>query len=82
MQVASLVLGILAIAGLLLGMIPCIGWYNWFNIPFSVVGIIVSAIAMTKALPGKKGMAVGGLVMCIVAVIFGGVRLIMGAGVV
>lgn len=82
MQVLSLVWGILAILGMLVAFFPCVGWMNWFNIPFSGVGLIIGIIALAQAPPEKKGMAVAGTVLCAIAVVLGAIRLILGGGIV
>jgi hypothetical protein len=81
MQVLSLVWGILSIFGMLIAFFPCLGSLNWLNIPFSVIGLVVSIISLTTTKETSKGMSIAGVVLCAVAVIFGGIRLIAGAGV-
>lgn len=81
MQAASLVMGILAILGMIVGFIPCLGAFNWINIPFAGIGIIISAIAMSTTGNQPKGSAIAGLVCCIAALFFGVIRLILGGGV-
>ena len=80
MQIVSLVWGILALAGFLLGLIPCFGWFNWLNIPFAVVGLILSLIANNQARPGQNNAAVAGIVMNAIAVAIGLIRLKAGFG--
>jgi hypothetical protein len=80
--VLSLVWGILAIIGMIIGLFPCLGALNWLNIPFSAVGLIVSIVVLNKANPGQKGCPIVGLVFCIIAVVFGIVRLVAGGGVI
>ena len=46
MQVFSLLWGIVAIIGMLIGFVPLLGALNWLNIPFAGVGIIFSAVAV------------------------------------
>lgn len=82
MQVLSLVWGIIAIIGMGIGFIPCLGALNWLNIPFAVVGIVVSAIALGTAGQAPKGSSIAGLVCCAIAACFGLFRLVLGAGVV
>lgn len=82
MQLLSLVWGIMAILGMLVGFFPCFGALNWLNIPFAGVGVIVSAIAIGAAGNAPKNNALAGLACCIVAVLFGIIRLVMGGGVV
>ena len=72
MKIIGLILGILAALGMLLAFIPLLGWLNWFNIPFAIVGLIFSVISKSK----------GGTVLCIVAVIFGMIRLALGGGII
>ena len=81
MQVLSLVWGILSVVGMVVGFFPCLGALNWLNIPFSAVGIIISAIALATAGNRPKGASIAGLVCCIVALFFGVVRLFLGGGV-
>jgi len=82
MQVFSLIWGIFAILGMIIGFIPCLGALNWINIPFSGIGIIISAIALGTAGNAPKGSSIAGLVCCITAILFGIIRLILGGGVV
>ena len=42
MQVFSLLWGIVAIIGMLIGFVPLLGALNWLNIPFAGVGIILA----------------------------------------
>lgn len=81
MQALSLLWGILAIVGMVVGFIPCLGSLNWLNIPFAGVGIIVSGIALSAAGNSSKSSATAGLVCCIVALFFGIIRLALGGGV-
>jgi len=81
MQVLSLVWGILAIIVMLIGFFPCLGALNWFNILFAGVGLIISAVALGSAGNMPKGSSIAGLILCIVAVFFGIIRLIVGGGV-
>lgn len=82
MQLISLTWGILAVIGMIVGFIPCLGSLNWLNIPFSGIGVIISGIAMANAGNRPKGSCIAGLICCIVALFFGIIRLIMGGGVV
>ncbi|HYP14271.1 MAG TPA: hypothetical protein VEQ63_10135 [Bryobacteraceae bacterium] len=77
----SLVWGILAILGLFVGFIPCLGALNWFNIPFAVVGLIVSIVATAKANRGSQGAAIAGIVLNAIAILLGSLRLTLGGGI-
>lgn len=81
MGLIGLIWGILAIVGLAVGFLPCVGWFNWLNIPFAGVGLIISIIAMAQSRPGTQGAATGGLALNLIAIVFGVVRLILGGGV-
>lgn len=82
MKTASLIFGILAIVGMIIGFFPCLGSLNWINIPFATIGLIISIIAVTQTPQNEpKGNAIAGLVLCSVAMLFGIIRLLAGGGV-
>lgn len=83
MQTAGLIFGILSIIGMLVGFIPCLGALNWLNIPFAVIGLIISAIGYsTSSKDEPNGKAIAGIVLCGFAALFGIIRLIAGGGLV
>lgn len=71
MKTFGRIFGILAICGMLLGMIPLLGWLNWFNIPLAILGLLISIIGKSK----------GGIIICVVAIFFGLLRLMLGGGI-
>lgn len=79
MQILSLVWGILAILGMGFAFLPCFGSLNWLNIPFAVVGFIVSMVAKSK--PGHQGAATVGLILNSIAILLGFLRLKLGGGI-
>jgi hypothetical protein len=81
MQTVSLVWGVLAMLGMLVAFFPCLGSLNWLNIPFSIVGLIVSVIAMGNAPLGRQGTAKAGVILCAIATLLGMIRLAMGGGI-
>jgi hypothetical protein len=81
MQVLGLVWGIVAILGMGVAFVPCLGWLNWLNIPFSLAGLIVSVIASSQAPAERKNTAIGGIVLCAFAAGFGIIRLALGGGI-
>jgi hypothetical protein len=81
MPVFALVWGIVSFVVFGLALIPCLGWLNWLNIGMSIVGVIIAIVALAKAEGQKTGMAVGGLVLCVVAILGGIIRLILGGGI-
>ena len=80
MQIAALIVSILAIVGMFFGFIPFLGWMNWGVIPVAIIGLILSIIAVATA-KNNKGMAIAGLVMCPIAIIVGAFRLFIGGGI-
>ena len=81
MQMLGLVWGIVAILGMGVAFIPCLGALNWLNIPFSLVGLIISVVASSQAPPDKKNLAIIGIVLCAFAAVFGLIRLVLGGGI-
>jgi hypothetical protein len=82
MKTASLVLGLLAIVGMIIGFIPCFGSFNWLNIPFAVIGLVIGIVALAQSKDDEpNGNAVAGTVLCGAAIVFGLLRLILGGGI-
>lgn len=82
MKTASLVMGILSIFGMLFGFIPCLGAFNWINIPFALIGLVISIVAYTQEDGLPKNNATAGIIMCGIAAFFGLIRLFLGGGIV
>lgn len=78
MQMLSLVWGILAMVGLAVGMFPCLGSLNWINIPFAILGAILSMLARSNTPSYSRGPATVGLILNIIAAVIGFVRLKAG----
>ena len=81
MQTLSLIWGILAIIGLFVGFFPCLGSLNWLNVPFAVIGLIISGITLSNTKEESKGAAIAGVVCCAIATVVGIFRLVAGGGV-
>ena len=79
LSIFSLVWGILAIIGMAVGIIPCFGTLNYLNIPFAVVGLLFSIVAIV--LSPKKELAIAGCLLCAVAIFIGAIRLVIGFGI-
>ncbi len=80
MQTLSLVWGILSIIGMGVAFVPCLGSLNWITIPFSGVGLIVSAVAFAGNKGGNKSGSIAGIICCGIAILFGVIRLAAGGG--
>ena len=76
-----MVWGILAMVGMFVAFLPCLGSLNWLNIPFSIVGLAISVVAVVTARDGRSGTAITGLVLCAVALVLGVLRLHLGGGI-
>lgn len=79
MNTTNIIWGIVSIVGMLVGFIPCIGALNWLVIPFAGIGVILGIIGIVVE-KQTKGGSIAGLIMCLVAVIFGTIRLAIGGG--
>ena len=78
MQILSLVWGILALLGLVVAFVPCLGWLNWVNIPFAIAGLIISIMAKSRR---PSGAATAGIVLNGIAIVLGIIRLKLGLGI-
>jgi hypothetical protein len=81
MQALSLAWGILAVLGMLVGFIPCLGWTNWLNIPFAVAGLIFSFVVHVSSAPVRRGSSLAAIILCLIAVLLGSKRLALGLGI-
>ena len=79
LSIVSLVWGILAVIGMAIGIIPCLGSLNWITIPFAVFGLLFSILVV--ALSSKKELAIAGCLLCGAAALIGTIRLVLGFGV-
>ncbi len=79
LSILSLIWGILAILGMVIGFIPCFGSINYLNIPFAVFGLLFSVLALI--LSSEKEYAIAGCVLCGVAILLGAIRLVLGFGI-
>lgn len=70
MNVISIIMGLLAAVFMFPGFIPFLGWLNWGALFIAGIGAIMGALAEKKA----------GLVICVVVIVIGGLRLMLGGG--
>lgn len=75
-------LSTVALCLMCVGLIPCLGWLNWFTIPIGGISAVISLIALlTDQNSSSRNSAVIGLVMGVVAAGVGTFRLLIGGGV-
>jgi hypothetical protein len=79
MGIAGLIIGIITIIGFFIGMIPFLGWFNWFNIPLAALGLLFGIIGAATA-KNSRASAITGIVLCAIAIFIGGIRLMLGGG--
>jgi hypothetical protein len=72
MNAISIIIGILALVGALVGFIPLVGWLNWLVIPVAVVGLVLGMLSDKNT--GRN--------VNIVVLILAIVRLSIGGGIV
>ena len=82
MQIASLVVGVIAFVGMFLFTLPCLGAFNWLNVPLAFIGLILGIVAVVQKKEGSNGAAIAGLVLSAIAILWGVTRLVMGGGLV
>ncbi len=82
MGIISLLWGVVALLWMLVAFIPLLGWGNWLMIPFAVVGAIIAAIGILITSPEKRTRAKVGLLLNVIAIVIGGIRLLLGGGVI
>lgn len=71
MNIASKTIGIVALLGMLIGLIPFLGIINWIVIPLAVIGLIIGIFSKNTG-----GLLLNGIVLIVAAL-----RLIVGGGI-
>jgi hypothetical protein len=80
MSIAGFITGILTGIGLTLSIIPFLGWLNWLNIPVAVLGLVLCIVGVSRRRHPFIGTA--GIVINAVIILLGGIRLILGGGII
>ena len=70
LNLVSILIGIVTLIGVVIAFIPFLGWLNWFVLPIAVVGLALGAASSSNA--GRN--------LCIVVVVVGVLRLMIGGG--
>ena len=78
MGLISLIMGLLGIPILLVAFIPFLGWLNWMNNFFVGIGWMLGLFAFLK--DKKNILAIIGLAICSIVLLFGFFRLLLGGG--
>ena len=80
MGIIGLIISSVAILFLLIGLIPFLGWLNWFTtIPTAVLGAIISGIGIARL--SAKNAGVTGLIIGLVVLGVAIFRLSIGGGI-
>ena len=82
MGLISVLWGIVAMAWMVLALIPLLGWGNWFLIPFACVGAVIAAIGIAMTRSENRGRAKAGLVLNGIVIVVAIARLGIGGGVI
>ena len=78
MSVIGLIISLIAALFLIIGLIPFLGWLNWFTtLPAAVLGAIISGVAATRP---KNRVAITGLIISLAVFVISVLRLIIGGG--
>lgn len=82
LSMVGMVMGIVVASLMLFGLIPCLGWINWFTLLVGGVSKLVGWIAVftEHRIPGALNKAIIGLVLSTMALFIGGIRLALGGG--
>jgi len=86
MKTAALVFVILAAIGTCMGLVPCMGWANWFAVPTSAMAAILGLIGLLQAGStadqSEKNTYLAALIVGALCIVVGTVRCLLGGGVV
>ncbi len=80
MGILGLLVSLLAGLFLLIGLIPFLGWLNWFTtLPTAVLAIILSGLGLARR--PKSGIALAGLTIGFCVAVISLIRLSIGWGI-
>ena len=79
MQLVGFMFGIVSVAGMFIFFLPLLDALNWINIPFAIVGLVMSIISVINA--ERKGLGIAGIILCTIAIVVGIGRLQLGCGI-
>lgn len=79
MSILGFIISLVAAFFMLIGLIPFMGWFNWFTtLPVAVLGAIICGVAFSFS---RNRLAVAGLIICGVVFLIALVRLAIGCGI-
>jgi hypothetical protein len=70
-NLASIIIGIVALIGAVVAFLPLLGWANWLIIPLAIVGAVVGMLSRSN----------GGRNLNLFVIVVGVVRLMLGGGI-
>lgn len=74
-------MSIVALSFMLVGLIPCLGWFNYLNLVLSFITLILGIVAIATAKSdAERGAAFLGVALVGIAMFIGTGRLILGGG--
>lgn len=71
LNILSILVGLVAALLAFIGLIPLLGWVNWFMLPVAFVGLVIGLLSGSN----------GGRNLCMVVIIIGILRLMLGGGI-
>lgn len=80
MQFVSVIWGMLALIGAFVAFFPCLGWLNWLNIPFALLGLVLSLIARDQEARSGRAPSNTAVILNGAAMAVGFARLAIGGG--
>ena len=80
MGIASLVIGILSLAGLFLAFLPGLGFLHWLTVVLAVAGLFSGLTGLARQ--KNRAAAIIGIICCSLAAVAGVVILGIGCGII
>lgn len=71
LNLISILFGVAGFGLAMVGFIPLFGWLNWFAIPFAIIGLAIGLFSRHRS--GRN--------LNVLVILFGGVRLFLGGGI-
>ncbi len=72
LNIFSILVGLVALVGAIIGLVPLLGWANWIVLPIAAIGALLGLISRSSS----------GMYFCLIVFVIAIVRLYLGGGII
>ena len=72
LNLLSILVGLFALVGAVIGLVPLLGWANWFVLPIAALGALLGLLSRSSS----------GMYFCLIVLGIASLRLFVGGGII